>query len=275
MLYIYTMPPPAPQHAPTPKRLILSLLSAPGYESVAIATLIAWGQLFDIEPAATRVAVGRMVKQGLLASRSRGLYNIGPRGQLMATTAARWMHAEQRVDRWRGDWLLVHAAHLGRSDKPALRLRERAFRLNGFAEWVGGLWCRPANLRESAGQIRERLLSLGMEREAVLVRTAETPGLSAKALSGLWPREALEAGYRGAIGAMNQSLARLATLDTRQAARETFIIGEAVIRRINSDPLLPEAMVDTAARRSMVDHMLKYNAAGQAAWRALDREARD
>ena len=64
---------------PTPKRLILSLLSAPSMETVEVGHLVQWGLLFGIEPAATRVAVGRLSKQGLITAVARGTCRPGLR----------------------------------------------------------------------------------------------------------------------------------------------------------------------------------------------------
>ena len=113
---------------PTPKRLILSLLSAPGLQTIEVGHLVQWGQLFGIEPAATRVAVGRLAKQGLITFIARGTYTIGPQGSLMAQTASHWSQVEERVGPWTGGWIMIHSSHLGRTNKTALRARERALR---------------------------------------------------------------------------------------------------------------------------------------------------
>lgn len=251
---------------PTPKRLILSLLSAPTLESVEISRLLAWGQLFNIDSAAMRVATGRLVRQGLLESPQRGVYAIGPEGKVIAATARSWQGAEQRVAPWRGEWILVHTAHLGRSNKSSLRARERAFRLSGLAEYVTGLWCRPANLVESLAATRARLISLGLEPEAVVARATEMPGVGERDLFALWPRTAIEQAYARHLEAMQKSAGRLAGLQVADAARESFLIGEAVIRQVNSDPLLPAPMIDARLRRQMIEQMVQYDALGRDSW---------
>ena len=64
------------------------------------------------------------------------------------------------------------------------------------------------------------------------------------------------------------SLARLDQLSASEAAQETLLTGQAVIRAINLDPLLPEEFGVLDALLSMVDKMKTYNAAGRAAWKA-------
>ena len=251
---------------PTAKRLILSLLSAPGMESVEVGLFVRWGSLFDIDPAATRVAVGRLAKQGLITAVERGVYSIGPSGSLMAQTASQWVGVEDQIQPWLGGWIAVHTAHLGRTNKTALRARERALRLNGFAELVPGLWCRPDNFAQELELTRQGLIALGLESTAVVMQVSALPGTSAEELYTLWPRKQLEAGYRQHIAAMAGSVKRLNSLGAAEAARETFLIGEAVIRCINADPLLPSQMVDSRARQELIARMVDYNEHGRRAW---------
>lgn len=251
---------------PTPKRLILSLLSTPTLETIEVGQLVQWGRLFGIDASATRVAVGRLARQGFIAAIERGTYIIGPQGSLMAQTASHWAEVESRIGPWSGGWIVVHTSHLGRANKTALRARERAFRLNGFAELVSGLWCRPDNLAQALDLSRHDLMTLGLEPAAVVMQVAAMPGIESDDLYALWPREQLEAGYREYIAALAGSQKRIQRMATQDAARETFLVGEAVIRRINADPLLPAQMVDTRARCNLIQQMVRYNDLGRSAW---------
>ncbi|QFU75795.1 PaaX [Halioglobus maricola] len=251
---------------PSPKRLVLSLLSAPSLPEVGVGLLLRWGELFEIDAATMRVTVGRLTRQGLLSSPQRGIYRMGPEGELIASTARDWVNAETRIGPWRGGWIAVHTSHLGRVNRTALRARERAFRLNGFAEYVTGLWYRPANLRESSSATRARLLSLGLEPEAIVMQSEDMPGVSEKELFALWPREYLETAYISHITNMQESTDRAGKLPLPEATRETLLVGEAVIRQINADPLLPDAIVDGRNRRRMINAMVRYNKFGQDIW---------
>lgn len=250
---------------PTPKRLILSLLSAPDLIEISARQFANWGRLFSIDPAAMRVALGRLVRGDYLESARRGVYRLGPSGRLLAETARSWALAEQRVGPWSGDWLLVHTAHLGRRDKSVLRSRERALRLEGFQALEKELWCRPGNYREALRVTERRLHGLGLDDAAVLLRAGEVVATTDP--FQLWPCKVLEARYRALTAAMQSSLLELPALGIDEAAQTTFIIGETVIRQINVDPLLPEELVEVAARRKMHETMVAYDAAGRAAWK--------
>ena len=67
---------------------------------------------------------------------------------------------------------------------------------------------------------------------------------------------------------MMKSLERLASLPCDQAARESLLIGQAVIRTINFDPLLPPELGNQDAFLRMVETMVHYNNVGRKCWQA-------
>ncbi|MEM9396676.1 MAG: PaaX [Pseudomonadota bacterium] len=257
--------------SPTPKRLILSLLSAPSMTRISAAQSAQWGQLFGIDPAAMRVALGRLCKSGFLQSVARGVYEVGPAGATLRTAASSWVSAEHLKGPWNGDWLLVHTAHLGRRDKRLARNRDRALRLEGFQSPLRDLWCRPANYRESLVETKARMVTLGMEQEAAVSRSSEVLGADLQ-LESLWPRAALEKSYEDATELMKDSRRRISDYRLEEAARETFLIGEYVIRQINADPMLPDEMIDGAARRKMHAAMLSYDKLGHGVWQRFQKQ---
>ncbi|MFT7288018.1 MAG: phenylacetic acid degradation operon negative regulatory protein [Halieaceae bacterium] len=250
----------------TPKHLILSLLSSPEIREIDVMYLIEWGKLFDIDPAATRVAVGRLSKKGFISPVTRGKYAIGPNAEMMATTASGWIDAEEKIGRWSGQWIVAHTAHLGRTNQAAVRSRERALRLNGFASLVAGLWCRPANFKESLQQTRDRLTAMGLESQAIFMNCDAFPGIEVDSLYQLWPVGEIESAYHHFTKIMLQSSAKLHSLDIDDAVRETFLVGESVIKKINADPLLPAEMIDAKSRGEMIEGMKQYNELGRGVW---------
>ncbi|HAY06855.1 MAG TPA: hypothetical protein PKV67_10740, partial [Hyphomonas sp.] len=81
------------------------------------------------------------------------------------------------------------------------------------------------------------------------------------------PPDALAHAYATALAAMDASLARLPRLGKDEAARETLLTGQAVIRLINFDPLLPPELGPQTEFFRMVDAMRAYNDVGQKCWR--------
>jgi phenylacetic acid degradation operon negative regulatory protein len=87
-------------------------------------------------------------------------------------------------------------------------------------------------------------------------------------MGNLWSTAELARTYAEAIEAMNASLKQLPGLPGDQAARDSLLIGQAVIRTINFDPLLPPELGDQEAFLRMVETMVAYNKAGRKCWQA-------
>jgi phenylacetic acid degradation operon negative regulatory protein len=216
-----------------------------------------------------RVAVARLVKKGVLKQHGRGVYQLGNRGDILHRRVQAWHRVEEQLTEWNGRWLGVLSGHLMRSDKSALRSRERALRLKGFAAAAPGLAVRPANLRPTLAEVRSELLDLGLDREALVVGIDAADPDQPFDPAALWDTAGLEKRYRSHIEGLAASVARLPDLDVQSAARETLLLGRAVMRDVLVDPLLPEALIDAASRRRMIAAMVDYDVRGKACWRAF------
>jgi phenylacetic acid degradation operon negative regulatory protein len=251
---------------PSSNRLLLSLFSQPNLNQMSIKQLIAWGELFEHEPATIRVATGRLVKQGFLLAGQRGNYNLGTTNKSIRILASTWRHSLAKIEQWKGGWLCVYSAHLGRISKQNIRFRERAFRLTGFEPLEKNLWCRPDNLTENANATFTRLVEIGLENTAILMKVEHFNNELARSPESLWSPEHLENTYERLVSIMKESEQRLFNLDIKQATKESFLIGEHVIRKINQDPLLPEEMVDASARKKLLTTMIDYDRTCHPIW---------
>jgi phenylacetic acid degradation operon negative regulatory protein len=244
---------------PSSNRLLLSLFRQPNLHQMSIKQLIAWGELFKHEPATIRVAAGRLVKQGFLVAQQRGHYTIGTTDKSIHQLAATWRYSQDTVAQWNGGWISVYTAHLGRTCKQSIRNRERAFRLTGFKPLEKNLWCRPDNLMETADATFSRLVDIGLEENAILMKVDHFNHDLATSPVSLWSPKQLEKTYGILVALMGKSAERIVDFDVKQATRESFLIGEHVIRHINQDPLLPEEMLDVSARQTLLTTMIEYD----------------
>ncbi|MDX1293137.1 MAG: hypothetical protein R3265_10015 [Hyphomonas sp.] len=276
--FVYYYEPLDPQDV-SARALVLSLMSSTDAAPQAIGQLIDAAALFGIEAATLRVAVTRLMKDGLLESPERGIYSPGPKAQALMRRVQQWEHVADRVVDWNGDWLVALTRHLGRSDRKQLRARERALALFGYQQTEEGFWVRPANLSGCLDQHRAGLTDIGADEDIILMRAADMAMARPQAWAGLWSPEALSQSYARAIETMEASLARLDRLELDEAARETLLVGQPVIRAINFDPLLPPELGDQAGFLRMAEKMQAYNRVGQACWQryyaALEKAAQE
>lgn len=262
----------------SPRSLILSLLlgaQARGSAALAVRELLAACAVFGLEENSTRVALARGVAAGLLVAPERGCYALGPAARPIADEVNRWRLTLTRLSAWNGGWLAVHVGATGRSDRSALRARERAFAMLGLGEFERGLHLRPDNLAEGIAGMRHRLAALlpaGVEAGTVFSMANLAPDDHQRACT-LWDGAALDAGYRDAAAQLQAWMDAASTLPLSRAAREAFGLGNDAIRRVVFDPLLPAPLVDAEARARFVATVVHFDDFGKAVWQRFLADA--
>lgn len=252
--------------APTARHLILKLLVALETETLDASDAIRACALFGISDNNARVALTRLVNGSLIETAGRGTYRLGAEGRALGEDVSAWRTAEQRVRPWDGTWVAVLIAGLGRSDRTALRERERALALAGMRQLEEGLYVRPDNLAGGVAHTRERLYGLGVETGAPVFTVRDLDAtLEAKA-RGLWNGKELAKGYRDSKRLLDKSSTRLGTLPVELAAREAYLLGDQAIRQLVFDPFLPEPLVTVADRIAFGDAVRRYDENGRSIW---------
>lgn len=253
-----------------PRHLLLKLFLGAEGKALSSRELVGGCALFGIRENSVRVALVRLASAGLIETEARGLYRLAPSAAAFAEDVRTWRTAEARArQHWAGSWVAAHCGALGRSDRSALRRRDRALDLLGFRELDRGLCVRPDNLVGGVAQVRERLYKLGLDGEAAVFGVpAFDPEREARARA-LWDGKALTSSYVQTRERLEKWLSRVHVLDLQAAARESFLLGDEAIRQLVYDPLLPHPLVDVHERRAFAATVLEYDKAGHAIWRKL------
>lgn len=255
---------------PTPKSLILDLLSTVRGQAMPVRALVAAGEVFGISAESMRVALVRLLGRGTIERNERGQYRIAPAAQAIERHVVAWTRAEERVTSWRpGSWIAVHTAGLKRSDRTRLRRRQRTLQFLGLRELSTHLWVRPNNLKGGVDAVRAELFSLGLEREAPVCELNQLATSVEARARRLWDTTTLRRRYTALHAALERSSARLSQLAPTAAMAESFLLGGQAIRHIVLDPLLPEPIVPAAERRALLECLRRYDQLGRACWRSF------
>ncbi len=251
---------------PSPKSLILDLLSTVRLGSVPVRALVDAARLFGIAENSLRVALARLHGAGLVERDERGQYTLGAAAQAVNRQVTAWRNIEARMRPWHGGWVGVQSSASSRSDRPALRRRARALRLLGFRELVQGLELRPDNLSGGIAAVRSQLYALGLEPTAMVLGLANLDAETESRARGLWDIESRDLAYDAMRRELEQSSERLARMGREAAMVESFLCGGRVLRLLVQDPLLPEPIASAARRRALVTAMRHYDRLGRACW---------
>lgn len=255
--------------APNARQIVMGLLQAEEGETLSSRQIVAACRLFGITENNARVALARLFAAGLIASGERGSYQLGEAATVLAGDVATWRDTEARLAQWSGCYVMVHCGPLGRTDRTALRRRQRALEMLGLRELERDLFVRPDNLVGGADSIRRRLYALGLESGAAVFIASDFDAEREGRLGTLWESEALNQRYLRQREQLERWLEKADQLELEDAARESFLLGGRAIRQIVFDPLLPAPLVNAEARHDFIATVKKFDRAGHTLWQRL------
>lgn len=250
-----------------PGSLILNLLLATEDGLIETAEAVKAGKLLGIGGSSMRVALTRLVASGLLETSARGLYRLSAQGEVLGNAATSWRSAEQRLRPWEGEWIAILTSGLPKAERSAWRNRQRALDLMGLRELEDSLYVRPDNLCGGVDAARLRLATLCQDDGMPVFQVRQLDAARDLRARALWDGTALTAHYRREQHRLEDWMARHTQLPIEQAAREAFQLGDAAMHELVFDPLLPEPLVDVAARQAFTATVLRYDKVGRAIWR--------
>ncbi len=249
--------------SPTPKSLILDLLSTLSRGAVPVRGLVAAGRLFEIPDNRLRVALARLLAAGVVERDEHSHYRLAEGANAVSDQIRSWRHGAEARRPWSGAWLAVHGKP---GDGPRGR-GARALRFLGFRAFESGLALRPDNLEGGVEDARARLAQLGLASPARVFQIRELDAASERRARALWDARALRAGYRATIAALDASAARLPRLARDVAMAESFRLGGAAIGQIVLDPLLPEPLLDASELVALIAASRRYDRLGRRVWK--------
>ncbi len=253
----------------TPRKLILDLLLAGEGQPLSSKEAVAACSLFQISESSSRVALTRLLADGLIKSVERGVYVLGPNAIELAGEIATWRSIDRNVRAWTGDYITVFTATLGRTDRGALVRRERALKMLGFRELDKGYYIRPNNIDSDLNIIIQKLRNLGLEETAIIATAHHFEKTIEVRIAQLWDGKALCRSYASLGKKLESWIAQADQLTLETAAQESLILGRAAIHQVVFDPLLPLPWMDPAVRNQFFEVVRHFDQVGKVIWHKL------
>lgn len=246
--------------------LLVTVLGLFPRRSLTAKRLVRIGAVFGHSERSVRVGLARLTQDGRVALRGRGVYAVGAESRHILHELRAWSGIERRVVAWDGAWLAVHAANVQRIDRTRLRRHETALRLRGFAPLDGSLWFRPGNLSGGLADLKQALLKLGLDEQAIILHVHDLDPCLRNRVPALWDVRKLTAQYCASREMIRRSTERVRKLALEAALVETLQVGRYVVRQILLDPLLPADMLGNEHRRELIAEMTSYDELGKGLW---------
>jgi phenylacetic acid degradation operon negative regulatory protein len=256
-----------PSARPSAKSFLLDLLSTLRRGAMPVRALVDSAALFGIAEGSVRVALTRLLAEGLVERDERGQYRLGAGAEPVRKRVAAWRDLDAQLRPWTGAWIGVAAARA--PSRPAQRRSERALDLLGLRPLARDLFVRPDNLAGGVERVRGELAALGLAPGSIHFELRALDPVSEARARSLWDADALVARYRAHLRELEASARRLRARKPEQAMVESFRVGGAALRSLARDPLLPEPIVPARERSALVAAMRDYDALGRASWSAF------
>jgi phenylacetic acid degradation operon negative regulatory protein len=194
-----------------------------------VAHLVHVASLFGINENRARVALSRMVSSGEASTDGSGRYRLA--GHLLERQRRQLASRRGMTRAWDGDWKIVAVTTSG-SSAAARHTRRRALTAARLAELRDGTWVRPHNL--------DVLLPPEVMRDVVSF-TGPLDGNAPRLAASLWDLAA----WNDRARLLRSRLGDLPPKSPVDLA-PGFVLSAAVLRHLQSDPLLPSELLPAA-----------------------------
>ena len=251
---------------PVARKLLLKLLGSRDNIKMNASAAVRVGALFGISENNIRVTLTRLQSAHLITLVERGYYKLGDEGIRFAKEIHQWREDENGLVPWQNDWVVAQTSPNAKSDQKQNRNNERALKLAGMKKLANDFYIRPNNFSGGAGEVRDKLYSLGLSRKALLFSACDFDSKTQTKAMELWRHLNLESLYRNGCNEIEESLARLTSLPLEEATKESYVIGDRALYHLVFDPLLPTPLVDVAMRERYRNLEKKYDDIGAQIW---------
>lgn len=250
---------------------VLSLLAASRGQALSANALVRAGEVLGVSGNAMRVALSRLSASGDIVAQGRGRYVLPERRRQAVAHVRRYRQGFLPRVKWSGRFVGVLTAELSRRSTTDVARRERALQLAGFRHFAHGLWLRPGNLEGGAHALARQVKALGFDQRADVIEvTLDTAQQRAFARS--YDIAADQKRARALLRRVQHFLRAFSKLPPREVAKESFFLGDEVLRFLARDPLLPEQLADARPREALAAAMEALDERAFAVWQTLLKE---
>jgi len=208
-------------------------------DELSMLQLMALASPFGITETNVRSALSRMHSRNLIEVRKEGraaFYRVGARGQRLGSNVGRHFH-DPDWSSWDGSYW---AAAFSLSDSRARYRLQKKLLAYRFRALYPGLWIRPFHPAENVpGVFSDALQAGGFD----LFNGSFVGEISRERIAELYDLPATAAALQQALRAARRSSKAVSALSPEAAFTEWLTTGDALVKALFHDPLLPPALL--------------------------------
>ena len=247
---------------------VLSLLSASRGQALSANALVRAGEVLGVSGNAMRVALSRLSANGDVVVQGRGQYVLPERRKHAVAHVRRYRQGFLPRVKWKGVFVGVLTAELSRRNATLVSRRERALQLAGFRHFSHGLWLRPGNLEGGKHALASLIVELGFDEKADVIEVTLDDAQRRHFARG-YDIAGDQKRCRALLTRVKHFLREFSKLPPREVARESFFLGDEVLRFLARDPLLPEQLSDPRPREALAAAMEALDERAFAVWQTI------
>ncbi len=240
---------------------VLSLLSASRGQALTATAFVRAGEVLGVSGNAMRVALSRLSANGEIIAQSRGEYVLPERRRQAVAHVRRYRQGFMPRVKWSGAFVGVLTADLSRRNATQVSRRERALQLAGFRHFQHGLWLRPGNLEGGKTALANHVKELGFEDKADVIEVTLDEAQRRQFMRS-YDVAGDEKRAKALLGRVKHFLREFSP----GLAKESFFLGDEVLRFLARDPLLPDQLADTKPREELAAAMEALDERAFAVW---------
>jgi len=208
-------------------------------DELSINQLMLLASPFNITETNVRSTLSRMNSQNVIQVRKEGrtaFYHIGERGRQIGSNVSRHFKKPDWSN-WDGSYWAVAFSLSDSRARYRVQKKLLAYRFRAF---YPGLWIRPFHPDENVPDVFKLLIQAG---SFDLFHGSFVREMSPEKIAALYELEATAATLLHALTVALRSIEAVSTLSPEKAFIEWLITGDALVKALAQDPLLPPALL--------------------------------
>ncbi len=221
--------------------LIFGIFSSLNLQQLSFDTLHRLVSPFDVTAGTLRTNLSRMSSSGLVRIERRGkkaIYSLQQKSETIQENVSFHL-APVDWSSWDHRWL-GFAFSIPEENRTVRRRVTAKLAAYHLGRLYPGLWIRPLHEQDPAKEAVQDLAHEGLGTAMEITFSCEP---EKSRIAEIWEIDRIGLAYESSIDTLRQSHSHLSGLSAMEAFRESFLLGDRIVKQLFQDPQLPQELL--------------------------------